>query len=89
MGAALPRSGARLLAALAILGLALLAVPAPAGAAIPSAERNALKQFTERAFGGDPLVLFQHLLDDDRLTESELAELKKMLERRRKELRDA
>jgi predicted transcriptional regulator len=52
------------------------------------AERNALKQFTLRAFGGDPLVLFQHLLDDDRLTEAELAELKKMLEKRRKELRD-
>lgn len=54
----------------------------------PDAERNALRQFTERAFGGDPLVLFQHLLDDDRMTEAELAELRKMLERRRKELRD-
>jgi BlaI family transcriptional regulator, penicillinase repressor len=52
------------------------------------AERSALRQFTERAFGGDPLVLFQHLLDDDRMTEAELAELRKMLERRRKELRD-
>ena len=53
------------------------------------AERTALRQFTERAFGGDPLVLFQHLLDDERMTEAELAELRKMLERRRKELRDA
>ena len=52
------------------------------------AERSALRQFTERAFGGDPLVLFQHLLDDERTTEAELAELRKMLERRRKELRD-
>jgi predicted transcriptional regulator len=52
------------------------------------AERTALRQFTERAFGGDQLVLFQHLLDDDRMTEAELAELRKMLERRRKELRD-
>jgi BlaI family penicillinase repressor len=52
------------------------------------AERSALRQFTERAFGGDQLVLFQHLLDDERMTEAELAELRKMLERRRKELRD-
>ena len=52
------------------------------------AERTALRQFTDRAFGGDQLVLFQHLLDDDRMTEAELAELRKMLERRRKELRD-
>jgi predicted transcriptional regulator len=52
------------------------------------AERTALRQFTERAFGGDPLVLFQHLLDDDRMTEAELTELRKMLERRRKEFHD-
>jgi BlaI family transcriptional regulator, penicillinase repressor len=52
------------------------------------AERSALRQFTERTFGGDPLMLFQHLLDDDRMTESELAEFRKMLERRRKELRN-
>lgn len=53
-----------------------------------SAEKSALRQFTERAFGGDPLALFQHLLDDERMTDAELAELRKMLERRRKELRD-
>lgn len=52
------------------------------------AGRSALRKFTERMFGGDPLVLFEHLLDDDRLTADELAELRKMLERRRKELRD-
>jgi predicted transcriptional regulator len=52
------------------------------------ANRSALRQFTERMFAGDPLVLFEHLLDDERLTSAELAELKKMLERRRKELRD-
>ena len=52
------------------------------------AERSALRQFTERAFGGDATILFQHLLDDERMTEAELAELRKMLERRRKELRD-
>ncbi|MGD9720195.1 MAG: BlaI/MecI/CopY family transcriptional regulator [Pirellulales bacterium] len=51
------------------------------------AGRGALRQFTERMFGGDPLVLFEHLLDDERLTPAELAELRKMLERRRKETR--
>ena len=52
------------------------------------AGKSALRQFTERLFGGDPLVVFEHLLDDDRLTAAELAELRKMLERRRKELHD-
>ena len=52
------------------------------------AGRNALRGFTERMFGGDRLVLFEHLLDDERLTAAELAELRKMLERRRKEARD-
>jgi predicted transcriptional regulator len=52
------------------------------------AGRNALRGFTERMFGGDPLVLFEHLLDDERLTSAELAELRKMLERRRKGCRD-
>lgn len=50
------------------------------------AGRSALRRFNERMFGGDPLVLFEHLLDDERLTADELAELRKMLERRRKEL---
>jgi len=52
------------------------------------AGRSALRQFTKRMFQGDPLVLFEHLLDDEGLTAAELAELRKMLERRRKELRD-
>lgn len=52
------------------------------------AGRSALRQFSERMFGGDPLVLFEHLLDDERLTADELAALRKMIERRRKEFRD-
>ena len=52
------------------------------------AGRSAVRQFTERMFGGDPLALFEHLLDDDRLTAAELTELRKMIERRRKEGRD-
>ena len=41
------------------------------------AGRRALQKFTERIFGGDSLVLFEHLLDDDTLTAGELAELRK------------
>lgn len=52
------------------------------------AGRCALRQFTRRMFDGDPLVLFEHLLEDEQLTADELAELRKMIERRRKELRD-
>jgi predicted transcriptional regulator len=52
------------------------------------AGRSALRRFTQRMFDGDPLVLFEHLLEDERLTGTELAELRKMIERRRKELRD-
>lgn len=49
------------------------------------AGKSALKQFTERIFGGDPVLLFQHLLDDKRLTPDELAELRKLIDKRRKE----
>jgi BlaI family transcriptional regulator, penicillinase repressor len=52
------------------------------------AGRSAVRQFTERMFGGDPLMLFEHLLDDNRLTTAELTELRKMIERRRKEQRN-
>jgi BlaI family transcriptional regulator, penicillinase repressor len=52
------------------------------------AERSALREFMDRTFGGDQLALFQHLLDDERLTETEFDELRKMIARRRKELRD-
>ncbi|HEX7378975.1 MAG TPA: BlaI/MecI/CopY family transcriptional regulator [Pirellulales bacterium] len=52
------------------------------------AEESALKQFTRRVFRGDPLKLFQHLLDDERLADEDLAELRKQIDRRRKERRD-
>lgn len=51
------------------------------------AGQSALAQFIDRTFGGEPLVMMQHLLEDERLSDSELAELRKMIERRRKELR--
>lgn len=49
------------------------------------AGKSALRQFTERIFDGDPVLLFQHLLDDKRLTPDELAELRKLIDKRRKE----
>jgi predicted transcriptional regulator len=48
--------------------------------------RQSLRQFIERVFAGDPLRMFQHLLDDDELTPGDLAALKRMIDQRRKEL---
>jgi len=52
------------------------------------AEESALVQFTRRVFRGDPLRLFQHLLEDDQLADEDLAELRKQIDRRRKERRN-
>src|SRR5262249_10015411 len=48
--------------------------------------RNSLRKFVERVFGGDALLLFQHLLEDQDLSAEDLAALKKMIDQRRKEL---
>jgi predicted transcriptional regulator len=48
--------------------------------------RNSLRKFVDRVFGGDPLLLFQHLLEDRELSAEDLAVLKKMIDQRRKEL---
>ena len=52
------------------------------------AEESALKHFTRRVFRGDPLRLFQHLLDDEQFADEDLAELRKQIDRRRKERRN-
>jgi BlaI family transcriptional regulator, penicillinase repressor len=44
-----------------------------------------LRQFIDRVFGGDPLEMFQHLLDDDKLKADDLNELRKMIDQKRKE----
>jgi len=49
---------------------------------------TSLRSFTQRVFGGDPLLLFQHLIDDKELSDSDLTALKKMIDQRRKERRD-
>lgn len=40
---------------------------------------RALQHFLGQVFGGDPLLLFQHLLDCPELSEKDMAELRKMI----------
>ncbi len=49
---------------------------------------KSLRRFTDRVFQGDALVLFQHLLEDQNLSQEDLTALRKMIDRRKKELRD-
>lgn len=48
---------------------------------------SSLGALVDRLFGGDPLVAFQHLLDDERVGRDELARLRAMVEAKRKERR--
>jgi BlaI family transcriptional regulator, penicillinase repressor len=59
-------------------------------AAVSRAEagRSSLREFIDRVCGGDPIAMFQHLLDDQELSADDLAELRKMIDKRRKELSD-
>jgi BlaI family transcriptional regulator, penicillinase repressor len=52
------------------------------------AGRSSLRQFINRVCGGDPIAMFQHLLDDQGLSADDLTELRKMIDKRRKELSD-
>jgi len=45
---------------------------------------NTLRTFIDRVFRGDPVLMFQHLLDDEDLSPEELVELRKMIDRKRK-----
>jgi predicted transcriptional regulator len=49
---------------------------------------RSLRKFIDRVFHGDPLALFQHFLEGQELSAEELAALKKMIDQRRKELRN-
>jgi BlaI family transcriptional regulator, penicillinase repressor len=49
---------------------------------------SSLRSFLDRVFQGDALRLFQHLIDDQDLSDHELAALRKMIDARRKERRD-
>ncbi|HUT29570.1 MAG TPA: BlaI/MecI/CopY family transcriptional regulator [Sedimentisphaerales bacterium] len=46
---------------------------------------SSVRSFMERMFDGSAVVMFQHLIRDGRLSDAELAELKKMIDNRRKE----
>ncbi len=46
---------------------------------------STLRRFIDRAFRGDPLLLFQRLLDDEALSDADLAEIRGMIDRKRRE----
>ena len=48
--------------------------------------QSSLGAVVDRLFRGNPVVAFQHLLDDERLGEKELAELRKLIETKAEEL---
>jgi predicted transcriptional regulator len=51
----------------------------------PQASSNALWKFVDGVFRGDPLLLFEHLIGDDRLDDDTLTRLRRMIDARRKE----
>ncbi len=51
-------------------------------------DATALRSFIDGVFKGDPTQLFQHLLDDERLDDADLAALRALIEAKRKERRD-
>ena len=46
---------------------------------------HSARQFIERVFDGDALLMFQHLMRQSRLSEEELRELRRMIDEKRKE----
>ncbi|MHC4966936.1 MAG: BlaI/MecI/CopY family transcriptional regulator [Planctomycetota bacterium] len=46
---------------------------------------SALWQFVDGVFRGDPTLLFEHLMEGDRLSDADLAALRKMIDARREE----
>ena len=45
---------------------------------------STLRTFIDRVFRGDALLLFQHLLEDEELSEQDLSALRKMLDQKRR-----
>jgi predicted transcriptional regulator len=50
---------------------------------------SSLHGFINRVFEGDPLLLVQHLIEDERIDDTDLEALRAMIDRRRKERADA
>lgn len=48
--------------------------------------QSALGKLVDRLFAGDPMVAFEHLLEDGRLDADDLGELRELIEKKRKEL---
>jgi len=48
---------------------------------------NSVHKFMERMFDGDALLMFQHLMRQNKLTDKELRELREMIDKKRKETR--
>ena len=45
---------------------------------------STLRTFIDRVFRGDPLLLFQHLLEDEELSPQDLSALKQMIDKKRR-----
>jgi predicted transcriptional regulator len=48
---------------------------------------SSLRTFVERVFGGDRVAAFQHLLDDQALSDDDLADLGRLINQKRRERR--
>jgi len=46
---------------------------------------RSIRTFVKRVFAGNSLAAFQHLIEDRKLSDGDLAELKRMIDRRKKE----
>jgi len=46
---------------------------------------KSVHKFIKRVFDGDPVLMFQHLMRESSLSDTELRELRKMIDERRKE----
>ncbi len=64
------------------LGRSYIYVPAKSR---QEAGETSVRTFIERVFRGDRLKLFQHLLEDQNLSDEDLRTLKTMIDRRRKD----
>ena len=50
---------------------------------------RSVREFTKRVFQGDPLLLFEHFIENQNLSDEDLVKLQKMITKRRKETHDA
>jgi predicted transcriptional regulator len=49
------------------------------------AGEKSVRKFLERMFDGDALLMFQHLMQQSKLSDKELRELRKIIDEKRKE----